>query len=91
MYNNLINGALDIYLSYVANVLKKGRFFDQMTFRKEFNDFTLIISSTKTVKFSVSVFKINSCNTNEELENYITNLWNKKFQVRLNKPNETEV
>ena len=87
MCDNLINQKLEECLEVI--LLLKDNTFDQTTLRKEFKDFTLVISVTRII--TISVFKKNSCNMDEELANYIMNLWKTKFQVRLNKPNETEV
>ena len=88
---DLKNDILEFYLEQVFNIHTELNSFNQTVLRKEFKNCTIVFSITPSVPFSVSVFKINSCNMDEELANYITNLWNKKFQVRLNKPKETEV
>lgn len=88
---DLKNDILEFYLEQVFTIHTELNSFNQSVLRKEFKNCTIVFSITPSTHFSVNVFKKNSCNTNEELENYIMNLWKTKFQVRLNKPKETEV
>ena len=88
---DLKNDILEFYLEQVFKIHTELNSFNQTVLRKEFKNCTIVFSITPNVPFSVSVFKKNSCNMDEELANYIMNLWKTKFQVRLDKPKETEV
>jgi len=89
---DLKNDILEFYLEQILIVHTELNSFNQTVLRKEFKNCTIVFSITPSVPFSVSVFKKNQfVVTSEELENYIMNLWKTKFQVRLDKPKETEV